>query len=104
METLDVLKAAREKLADEKNWTQRVTARDAEGWPVNPKSPDACSWCIVGALIAASPGDIKAARLAGEALKAQLGPGLASSLSFLNDRTSHYQVLTLFDKAIKEQS
>lgn len=46
-----LLSMARAKIAT--GWTQTVCARNADGKPVNPKSPEAVCWCAVGALVAA---------------------------------------------------
>jgi hypothetical protein len=40
-----------------KGWTQGVLARNAAGTPVATYSPDAVSWCLSGAILAAYPDD-----------------------------------------------
>lgn len=37
-------------LTDESKWTKLSFARDIDGNPVEPTSPEACCWCLVGAL------------------------------------------------------
>lgn len=32
------------------NWTRFVDARDHDGSEVNPRSPAACRWCLLGAI------------------------------------------------------
>jgi len=32
-------------------WTQEALARDKEGEPIDPCDPEACSWCIIGAVL-----------------------------------------------------
>ena len=39
-----------ELLKDESCWTKSQFARDVNNVPVEPGSPDACSWCLIGAL------------------------------------------------------
>jgi len=36
-------------LEDPKHWTQGELAEDKKGRPVDPDSPDAVCWCIIGA-------------------------------------------------------
>lgn len=42
---------AYELLAGPKAWNQGRMARNAKGYPVDPESPKACSWCAVGAIL-----------------------------------------------------
>jgi hypothetical protein len=35
---------------DESKWTKGAYARDSEGYGVPPSSPDAVSWCLMGAV------------------------------------------------------
>jgi hypothetical protein len=48
----EVLLAARELVAG--GWTRHSWARDSKGEPVNIQSPDAVSFCVVGAVLRAS--------------------------------------------------
>jgi len=41
-----------------KGWTTKAYARDKYGTTISEWSPDACSWCMRGALNAAQPGDV----------------------------------------------
>jgi hypothetical protein len=100
MNALAVLKAARDKIADEINWTQYAAARDSAGMPVKATDPKACRWCMIGALIAIE-GDADTKKEAASHLREGFAPGLANSLSWLNDRANHKAVLELFDITIK---
>lgn len=40
-----------------RGWTTRYMARDIEGNPIWPASGRACTWCLLGALIAEVPND-----------------------------------------------
>ena len=53
MTTKEVLIQARGFI--ERGWTQRASARAAEGYPVRSKSPSACEWCASGAIRAVLP-------------------------------------------------
>ncbi len=46
----DILRSAADLLEPEGAWTKGASARNAEGGSVSPRSPDACSWCVLGAL------------------------------------------------------
>ena len=39
-----------ELLADESRWCKGSVARTAEGKPTNSSHPDACQWCLMGAV------------------------------------------------------
>ncbi len=54
-EVLALLRAARQRIADPKHWTQGAFARDAKGRSVEPRSDAAVCWCALGALDAVSP-------------------------------------------------
>lgn len=50
MTDLEILKAARELIADEQKWCQGTAARDKGGRYVVYSSPEAARFCAVGAL------------------------------------------------------
>ena len=54
MTPLEVLREA-EKLVEE-GWCQGVAARTFSGFAVTPNDPDACSWCLTGAISKAAGG------------------------------------------------
>jgi hypothetical protein len=39
-----------ELLSDSSKWTQGASARDARGYSLDPREPNAVCWCITGAL------------------------------------------------------
>lgn len=45
------LRAVRELLSAPERWTQGENARDAEGHYVSPECPQACCWCLEGAIL-----------------------------------------------------
>lgn len=96
MTTLEILKAARAKLAQ--GWTQGAFARDADGLPVNVCHPKATCWCITGAFRSLPPeADFMQARIA---LKSSLSGD--PQLSEWNDVRGRTQadVIELFDHVI----
>lgn len=44
------LKAVRARISKEENWAKWVWARDKNGFHVYTDAPEACSWCLEGAL------------------------------------------------------
>lgn len=50
MNTLDILKVARAKIADQRGWTQLALARDSEGNAITDSRPDAVCWSAHGAI------------------------------------------------------
>jgi hypothetical protein len=95
MTTLEVLKAAREKIADPAHWTKGEIARDKFGMDSMSKSPDACAWCAMGAIWNVSP-NVEVRAEAFNALDVQTYLGVPE----FNDSHTHPEVLALFDKAI----
>lgn len=98
MSAVDVLRAARAKIADPSAWTKGVAARDALGEAIEPEDPSACCWCAIGALRAAC--DDVDVRIA---LKLALlnTIGFASyGLAEFNDRSTHASVIGAFDITI----
>lgn len=101
--SVELLKAARAKIADPANWTSNTWARDKSGEPVMPQNPQACSWCARGAVEAVCDrdhGQVTSAErwLFWAADRRFGGQGVAE----INDALGHSAVLRLFDFAIAE--
>lgn len=107
MTTEEVLIAAREKIADEKHWTQEAFARiapdedegEVEGRDVRPTNSNAVCWCATGA-IAAIQG--VTAPDWGDVFTEAFGM-TDSELESFNDTHTHTEVLNLFDQAIASE-
>jgi hypothetical protein len=104
----DTLIAARAKIADVRNWTKHVLARDINGssdhptknvfFGLDPRDPSACQWCAIGAILSVTTleGDdspVYALRIAADQL-------YGMSTATVNDELGHAAVLACFDKAI----
>jgi hypothetical protein len=72
----------RELFSDESKWTKYDFARDSKGRPVTSDAPQACRWCLLGAIIKCYPGDEKFKVI--HTLVEHLGP----SIPHWNDRNS----------------
>lgn len=103
MTTLELLRATRDLLADERRWRQHNAATDLDGEPKRPDDPNARLFCTVGGLSHAASLLIgrddapPATEAAITALQRTLGrPGIAK----FNDTRTHAEVLALFDKTI----
>src|SRR5258706_3270901 len=98
-----IVQRARALIATPQTWTQDEFARDSCGEPVSWKSPKAAQFCIWGALNRAAremTGDERQrVRLADHAARALRG--LTPSLSRLNDRGVHADVLALLDSYLE---
>jgi hypothetical protein len=97
MTTVELLKAAKAKIADEKHWTREAWARDEGGVKIDEGHPDARQWCAVGALYLV--GDFPkaaAARLILDQVATE-GRGIFD----VNDRLGHDAVMRAYDKAIE---
>lgn len=109
MTTVDVLQAARGKVHG--GWSQRTSARDATDLPVRWDTPEACRFCVMGAVAAVcnkNKADVCAWREPYAAALAAMTAamkeeGITGSLAAFNDAptTSKQQVLNLFDMAIR---
>jgi hypothetical protein len=98
MNTLDALKAGRELLSEPKRWGRGSFAQDATGIHVPAQSKRAVCWCALGALHKVAPGQENVwARIEAAALLQLAARG---SVSFLNDNSSHEDVLRMYDGAI----
>ena len=88
---------ARELLADPTHWTKQTNAKDADGNQVCAGDPKASCWCSLGALAYAG-----AEFEDNERVYAALPDWAENSIAEFNDadRTSHADVLALFDRAI----
>lgn len=96
MNAVEVLRWARDLIADPERWCQGALAENAECEPVDYDSPDACRWCALGAVYRASPktpdGDAAIFYLHDAARPR----GLIDA----NDNQDHAAVLDLYDRAI----
>jgi hypothetical protein len=100
-----IIERARALIATPQTWTQGEFARDACGEPVNWRSPKAVQFCLWGALNRVAyemTGDrYRSVGLADHAAAA-LRDGVPS-LSGVNDRGTHGEVLALFDNYLQKQ-
>jgi hypothetical protein len=94
--TLEILRAARAKIADPKRWTQKAFARNAFDDYTHVRSPDATCWCAQGALKSVD-GPLDALCAAATCLS---GAVSARSIIDWNDHSTHADVLAGFDAAI----
>lgn len=98
MNTLEVLKAARERIAVPERWTQGRAAVDAAGESCYAASPMARAWCLLGAIYWVAPDDSECRVECVRHLSA--GNIEDGALVAFNDSHKHSEVLALFDKAI----
>ena len=105
-----LLSQARDLISEPGHWTKRVLARNAKGEAISPTSPDACSWCIIGALVKVSGSEElaqEALPAIGNAIRSEF-PHLASfSITDFNDGSfnrfrNHSEVVRVLDKAIEQ--
>jgi hypothetical protein len=98
---VQILKAARSLIEDERRWCPGQLARDALGRTVRPMDSTAVQRCALGALIAAAHAfttdTYQAHELATAAMRPLVG---ATTLTHINDVEGHAAVLALFDASI----
>jgi hypothetical protein len=90
----DLLIKARNLIRAKSRWTQGALARDKNGKECGSSSPKAVCWCAEGALSHFNRG-----RLSVPALIA-LDGYVPSSVADFNDKSTHKDVIALFNKAI----
>lgn len=99
MTVVEILKAARARIATPEHWCQGKMAVDAEGNSVPVASPDAVRWCALGALYAVGARG-REDQDAYAALLKQVHPMAFAPLSTFNNTHSHSEVVAIFDRAI----
>lgn len=100
MDTVEILKAARAKIAKPENWRKGGYAADAHGRTCSFDDPEAVCFCAEGALFSAVRDDSRLNN-AYELVRAAL-PTKVTFLPAFNDAetTAHADILALFDRAI----
>jgi hypothetical protein len=95
---LHILRATRLLLADEKRWTKRVSARDANGDVADYSGERAVCWCLTGAIFRVGGSEHAAIAAAREAVYD--AAKCECALPEFNDSSSHAEVLAALDAAI----
>jgi hypothetical protein len=96
--TLEILRAARAKIANPENWTQEAYARDSEGIPCDCLAPGAQKWCLFGAFKAVAPLTPEVQQH--ETTRLLTAAAHTPFLAKFNDSHTHAEVLAIFDVAI----
>lgn len=104
MTSAEILRAARDLIANPLCWTQGAFARDSAGNSIMWEAPDAVCWCAVGAVMRVTDESYKTGPGASAYLAAYRALTNAAlpkhSVEAFNDNSPHIQVLDLFDRAI----
>lgn len=104
--TVDILKAARERISDPERWTTGAYARGEDGAGACPATDHACKWCAYGALLAElgvnqpGPGTARYDTYLENAAEDISDSWLTSAVE-VNDEGSHPDALHLLDRAIQ---
>ena len=102
MTTLQVLREARELIADRDRWCSGDFALDGDGVIADPEDDAACRRCAVGAVRFAVRDDPESRYGVIFALLDAMGPDKCALTDF-NDRRGHAAVIDLFDRAITNE-
>ena len=100
MTILELLKKSRDRISDSTQWVQSSLAEDVWGECVDPQSSEAVRWSAGGAILSYLDWDSWEVAEAVELLKSELPDDSHGKLEFFNDRTSHENVIDVFDRAI----
>lgn len=98
MEVQDVLRAAKAIVDDESRLSRRFCAEDRFGIEVPVHSPNAVSFCIIGAIEKADGEDYDIKRDAREAFRDVICGD--RSIARFNKSASHLEIMAAFDRAI----
>lgn len=104
MNTVEILQAAKAKIADPKNWTQDFYAKDEEGNNIHGNEPRATCFCSLGALesvvgISHMRGGWQSKFV--KPLDAAAKARGFSNIAYCNDGSTHEEVMAVWDKAIE---
>lgn len=122
--TVDLLRAAKERISDPERWTRGCLARDANGKPVSPEDSRATRWCAIGSVRRTAPGPfidaekylVRATDVLGNHGLVLQGTWPKYEIAYINDGPDpripldrhcrpaprrHKEVLALFDRAIE---
>lgn len=108
LSTLDVLKAARELIADPARWQQGWFAADADGIGCRGNSEGAVSFCALGAIEHITGGNVWIDDFTTPAEAAlldaaeRLYPDMSDPAA-VNDELGHEAVLRVYDEAIRRE-
>lgn len=92
-----LLEKVRELLSDPSHWSRGAWARDAAGKACEPNSPDACSFCLSGAMMRLGGADWQAISEAAWAVEKVTGEAAYQ----FSDKASHPQLMRAIDEAIE---
>ncbi len=102
----DVLMHAWGFIEHAERWTTEASARDRHGKPTAPDDPEACCWCLIGA-VERSGSDLGVDRTTLSKAIARLGDSAEAlfgtrAISFINDCEGHQSVGQLFEHALAQ--
>ena len=117
--TTELLRTARQKLQHNASWTQYAAARARTGIRLSPNSPDAVSYCMLGAVAAAdnrpepqtvSPQAEVAIRALAQKISRDTSlPEFQSAYQTVaewndDERRTHPEVVSILDRAIDDEA
>ncbi len=102
----EILCYAQQLIEREPHWTSSASAREKSGIKIAPDHPNACCWCVIGAVERAIA-DMSADEAVLWKIIARLGNSAETlfgtrGLNFINDRWGHQAVRQLFDHALAQ--
>ena len=124
MKNSEILRLAKSKIADPKNWGIYNMAKNAEGYAVLVTSPEACRFCAVGSVARAVYELDPARESVVSGMRDEIAPAVFDALletytgdhkskvdkslvswrcfmvAYRNDEMKHADVMTWFDRAI----
>lgn len=95
----DKLEAVRNLIIEEQHWIKGKYARDEKGKVVDPSSPAACQWCLLGAIYKAI--DKYEDKESAEGYIRTVAAYKYNDLATFNDQSSHKEVIAALDCTIE---
>jgi hypothetical protein len=99
MTTVEILKAAKERIGTPESHTRGAYARDANGAEAAPTETRACRWCVYGAIWSLGLNNTQESA-ACDTLRKASKRYFDSTPIRVNDSREHPDVMALFDRAI----
>jgi len=104
--TVDILRAARERISDPERWTTKEFARDAKGYICPVRHADAACWCIEGSLCVEHDVEGNEIELEGRDTYRHLSEAAelldrGANPASVNDSLGHEATLEMCDRAIQ---
>lgn len=103
MQVVELLRDTRSKIGDASRWTKGADARDERGNEVECTSSSATCWCLLGAMLSIAGPERRALFDRAVELLGDTEAAAGFNIWWLNDNSSHSQMLAILDEAMERE-